>query len=92
MVINARSTAEGDGTYVKIADLMNQVDSRFPGAVWSLSIGWGCDKLLTATDLAPVRPRWPVHTRTEPSPSTPAATSRGWKAREATMPVTARAR
>ncbi len=55
VVINARSTAEGDGTYVKIADLMNQVDSRFPGAVWSLSIGWGCDKLLTATDLAPVR-------------------------------------
>jgi kumamolisin len=23
--------------------------------VWSLSIGWGCDKLLTAADLAPVR-------------------------------------
>ena len=30
-------------------------DRQFPGAVWSFSIGWGCDKLITAADLAPAR-------------------------------------
>jgi kumamolisin len=34
---------------------MADVDRRFPGAVWSLSIGWGCDRMITAADLAPVR-------------------------------------
>lgn len=55
VVANARPTAEGDRTYVKVADLMSQADRRFPGAVWSLSIGWGCDKLVTASDVFPVR-------------------------------------
>lgn len=55
VVVNARPTVGGDGTYVKIADLMNRVDREAPGAVWSLSIGWGCDRLVTAADLAPVR-------------------------------------
>jgi kumamolisin len=55
LVVNARPSTEGDGTYVKIADLMRQVDREAPGAVWSLSIGWGCDKLVTEADLAPVR-------------------------------------
>ena len=55
VLVNARPTVEGGGTYVKIAELMESVDRRFPGAVWSLSIGWGCDKLITAADLAPVR-------------------------------------
>ena len=31
------------------------MDRQFPGAVWSLSIGWGCDRLLTTADLIPVR-------------------------------------
>lgn len=53
--VNARPTASGDGGYVKVAQMMEDTDRRFPGAVWSLSIGWGCDKLLTAADLAPVR-------------------------------------
>lgn len=55
VVINARPTVEGDGAYRKIGQLFEEADRRFPGAVWSLSIGWGCDKLLTAADLAPVR-------------------------------------
>ncbi|MEW5810016.1 MAG: S53 family peptidase [Actinomycetota bacterium] len=55
IVVNARPTVEGDGAYVKIAQMMADVDRQFPGAVWSFSISWGCDKLLTATDLAPAR-------------------------------------
>lgn len=55
VVVNARPTVEGDGNYEKIGQLMESVDREFPGAVWSFSIGWGCDRLLTAADLAPVR-------------------------------------
>ncbi|TRW88305.1 peptidase S53 [Mycolicibacterium sp. 018/SC-01/001] len=55
VVINARPTVEGDGAYVKIGALMADVDRQFPGAIWSFSISWGCDKLLTATDLAPAQ-------------------------------------
>lgn len=53
--VNARPTVVGDGAYEKVARMMEDTDRAFPGAVWSLSIGWGCDKLLTAADLAPVR-------------------------------------
>ena len=55
VLVNARSTVEGDGGFEKIARMMDSARSQFPGAVWSFSIGWGCEKLLTATDLAPVR-------------------------------------
>jgi kumamolisin len=55
VLVNARPTVGGGGTYVKIADMMRDVDRRFPGAVWTLSIGWGCDRMITAADLAPVR-------------------------------------
>jgi kumamolisin len=55
VVINARPTVEGDGAYEKIGQMLESADKQFPGAVWSFSIGWGCDKLLTAADLAPVR-------------------------------------
>ncbi|CAN5539916.1 S53 family peptidase [soil metagenome] len=56
VLVNARSTVEGDGgTYVKIAALMESIDKQFPGAVWTLSIGWGCDRLITAADMAPIR-------------------------------------
>lgn len=55
VVVNARPTVEGDGAYQKIGKLMEDTDRAYPGAVWSISIGWGCDKLLTAADLAPVR-------------------------------------
>lgn len=53
--VNARPTVSGDGAYRKIGEMMADADRRFPGAEWSLSIGWGCDKMLTAADLAPVR-------------------------------------
>jgi kumamolisin len=55
VVVNARPTVEGDGAYEKIGRLFESVDRQFPGAVWSLSIGWGCDALVTASDLAPVQ-------------------------------------
>lgn len=55
VLVNARSTVEGDGGYEKIAHMMDSAERQFPGAVWSFSIGWGCEKLITAADLAPVR-------------------------------------
>jgi kumamolisin len=55
VVVNARSTAEGGGTFEKVGEMLESADRQFPGAVWSFSIGWGCDKLITAADLAPVR-------------------------------------
>ncbi|MHA3019783.1 S53 family peptidase [Mycobacterium sp. BMJ-28] len=55
VVVNARPTVEGDGGYEKVGQLFEAVDQQFPGAVWSLSIGWGCDRLHGAADLAPVR-------------------------------------
>jgi len=55
VLVDARPTVQGDATYEKIAKLMESVDHSYPGAIWSLSIGWGCDKLITAADLAPVR-------------------------------------
>ncbi|CDO06883.1 peptidase S53 [Mycolicibacterium cosmeticum] len=55
VVVNARPTVEGDGGYEKVGRLFEDTARQFPGAVWSLSIGWGCDRLPGAADLAPVR-------------------------------------
>ncbi len=55
VLVNARPTVEGGGVFQKIAAMMEDVERRYPGAVWSFSIGWGCDKLFTAADLEPVR-------------------------------------
>jgi kumamolisin len=55
VLVNARPTVEGAGAYQKIAQMMEDTDRRYPGAIWSFSIGWGCDKLITAADLVPVR-------------------------------------
>jgi len=55
VVVNARPTVEGDGAFQKIGQMLEDTNERFPGSIWSLSIGWGCDKLLTAADLEPVR-------------------------------------
>jgi kumamolisin len=56
VMVNARPTVEGGGSvYEKIGALMESVDREFPGAIWSLSVGWGCDRLMTAADLNPVR-------------------------------------
>jgi kumamolisin len=54
VVFSAQLTVDGGGTFEKIGQLFDEADRRFPGAVWSFSIGWGCDKLITAADLAPV--------------------------------------
>jgi kumamolisin len=54
VVVNARPTVQGDGAFEKIAKMFEETDRQFPGAVWSLSIGWGCEKLFTPADLAPV--------------------------------------
>lgn len=57
VLVNAQSTTnnDGDGAFVKLGGLMESVDRQFPGAIWSFSIGWGCDRIFTATDFAPVR-------------------------------------
>jgi kumamolisin len=56
VVINAQPTISGDeNPYVRIGQLMEDTDRAYPGALWNFSIGWGCDKLITAADLAPVR-------------------------------------
>ncbi|MGV0793927.1 S53 family peptidase [Mycolicibacterium sp. XJ1819] len=55
VLVNARPTVEGDGAYEKIGRMFEEADRRFPGAVWSLSIGWGCEAMVTAADLAPVQ-------------------------------------
>ena len=57
VLVNARSTTNNDGgtAFEKLGRLMESVDRQFPGAIWSFSIGWGCDRLFTAADLAPVR-------------------------------------
>lgn len=55
VVVNARPTLEGGRTYERIAEMFDAANKQFPGAVWSLSIGWGCDELITATDLKPVQ-------------------------------------
>ena len=55
VLVNARPTVEGAGAYEKIAAMMEDAERRYPGAVWSFSIGWGCDKLITEADLVPAR-------------------------------------
>jgi kumamolisin len=55
VVFSAQSTVDGGGAFEKIGEMLNEADRRYPGAVWSFSIGWGCDKLITAADVAPVR-------------------------------------
>ena len=55
VLVNARSSVEGDGGFEKLGRLWESVDRQFPGAIWSFSIGWGCDALFTPADLAPAR-------------------------------------
>jgi kumamolisin len=57
VLVNARATTDnaGGGAFVKLGELMESVDQQFPGAIWSFSIGWGCDRLFTAADFEPVR-------------------------------------
>ena len=55
VVFSARSTVSRRRAFEKIGEMFAEADRRFPGAIWSFSIGWGCDKLITAADLAPAR-------------------------------------
>lgn len=55
VVVNARHTIEGDGAFEKIGRMFDDAAQQFPASVWSLSIGWGCEALVNATDVAPVR-------------------------------------
>lgn len=54
VLVNARGTIAA-GAFEKLGALMESVDRQYPGAIWSFSIGWGCDRLFTAADFAPVR-------------------------------------
>ena len=55
VVVNARPTVEGGGTFEKIGRMFDDAAKRYPSSVWTLSIGWGCEALSTAADAAPVR-------------------------------------
>lgn len=54
VVINAKDVP-GNTTSESLANLVQSAVTAAPGAVWSLSIGFGCDKMLTAADLQPAR-------------------------------------
>ena len=54
-MVNARPTVEGGGAFEKIGRMFDDAARQYPGSVWSLSIGWGCEALVTAADVAPVR-------------------------------------
>lgn len=54
VLVNARPTIAA-GAFEKLGELMASVDRQFPGAIWSFSIGWGCDRLFTTADFTPVR-------------------------------------
>jgi kumamolisin len=41
--------------YEQFAGFMEQADRRFPGAIWSISLGLGCDTIDKVADLAPVQ-------------------------------------
>ncbi len=55
VVVNARPTVEQGGGFGRIAQMFADTAERYPNSVWSLSIGWGCEALVTAADIAPVR-------------------------------------
>ena len=84
VVVNARPTVEGEGGFQKIGQMLEDTDRQFPGAVWSFSIGWGCDKLLTAADLAPCVPRLPRPRERHHGVQRQRRPRRAWSARAAT--------
>lgn len=56
VVVNARPTVEGGGgTFEKIGRMFDDAAQQYPRSVWTLSIGWGCEALISAADVAPVR-------------------------------------
>jgi kumamolisin len=51
---NSWATAETD-IFETAATVFEAVDHQFPGAIWSLSLGYGCDKMPTTADVRPMR-------------------------------------
>jgi kumamolisin len=67
VLVNARSTTNNEGgrAFEKLGKLMESVDRQFPGAVWSLSIGWGCDRLFCVCGRG--KPAWIRSVRSQDS-------------------------
>ena len=55
VLVNARPSVEGRRRFREDGPASRVGGPRFSGAIWSFSIGWGCDRLFTAADLVPVR-------------------------------------
>lgn len=55
VLVNARPTVEGGGGFEKIGRMFDETAKQYPNSVWSLSIGWGCEALVSEADVAPVR-------------------------------------
>jgi kumamolisin len=53
VVVNALAFG-GSTSYAQAGQMYQLADRQFPGAVWSTSLGIGCDRMATAADLAPV--------------------------------------
>ncbi|WP_292989135.1 S53 family peptidase [Mycobacterium sp.] len=54
VVVNALAFG-GSTSYAQAGQMYQLADRQFPGAVWSTSLGIGCDRMATAADLAPVQ-------------------------------------
>lgn len=55
VVVNARPTVEHGGGFERVGRMFDDAAERYPNSVWSLSIGWGCEAMVTKADLAPLR-------------------------------------
>jgi kumamolisin len=53
--INDTAAFATAGFHEKFATMFEAVDRQFPGAIWSLSIGFDCDKETTLADVRPMR-------------------------------------
>jgi kumamolisin len=53
VVVNALAFG-GSTSYAQAGQMYQLADRQFPGAIWSTSLGIGCDRMPTAADLAPV--------------------------------------
>jgi kumamolisin len=53
VVVNALAFG-GSTSYAQAGQMYQLADRQFPGAVWSTSLGIGCDRMARAADLAPV--------------------------------------
>ena len=53
VVVNAFAFG-GSNDYAQAGQMYQLTDRQFPGAVWSTSLGIGCDRMAKAADLAPV--------------------------------------